>query len=164
MRKNLTLGICAISLALAGVGCSRSSTYHSKDGSVTVEKKGGGEATSMTFTGKNGEKVSLDVNGGKMPDDYPKDMPVYEGTKVVMSQSANEKNTHSLVLESKDPADKIAEYYKKGLESSGWKIEGTMNMGQMNMLTAKKDNRQAVVQIVNDTEKRTISQILSDAK
>jgi hypothetical protein len=164
MRKNRMTGICIIAATLTGGACSRSATYTSKDGSVTVEKKGTGDAASMTFTGRNGEKVSLDVNGGKMPDDYPKDIPVYEGTKVVMSQTASEKHTTSLVLESKDPAEKIADFYKKGLESSGWKIEGSMNMGQMNMYTATKENRQAVVQIVNSGDKRTISQILSDKK
>ena len=57
---------------------------------------------------------------------------------------------------------KIAEFYKKGLESNGWKIEGAMNMGEMNMFTAAKDKRQAVVQVVNAGGKRTISQVLSD--
>jgi len=37
-----------------------------------------------------------------------------------------------------------------------------MNMGEMNMFTAAKDKRQAVVQVVNAGGKRTISQVLSD--
>ena len=116
----------------------------------------------MTFTGKDGQKVVIDSGGGKIPDDYPKDLPVYAGAKVIMSQSATEKNTHNLVLESSDPADKIADYYKKSLESNGWKIEGSMNMGEMNMFTAVKDKRQAIVQVMNSSEKRTINQVLSD--
>jgi hypothetical protein len=102
------------------------------------------------------------MDGGKVPDDYPKDVPLYEGTKVIMSNTASEKHAKHLVMESKDPADKIADYYKKGLESNGWKIEGTMNMGQMNMFTAAKENRQLVIQIANSADKRTITQILSD--
>jgi hypothetical protein len=81
---------------------------------------------------------------------------------VIMSNSASEKHARHLILESKDPADKIAEYYKKGLDSNGWKIEGTINMGEMNMFTATKDNRQLVVQISNSSDKRSISQILTD--
>ena len=65
-------------------------------------------------------------------------------------------------MESNDAAEKIAGFYKKGLEGNGWKIEGSMNMGEMNMFTAVKDNRQAVVQIVNAGDKRTITQTLSD--
>ena len=79
-----------------------------------------------------------------------------------MSNSASEKHARHLILESKDPADKIAEYYKKGFDSNGWKVEGTMNMGGMNMFTATKENRQLVVQISDSNDKRSISQILSD--
>ena len=157
MRKNIVVGVAVVLM----VACSRSRTYTSKDGSVTVEQKGK-DASSMTFTGKNGETVAINMNGGKVPDDYPKDVPLYEGTKVIMSNSASEKHARHLILDSKDPADKIAEYYKKGLDSNGWKIEGTMNMGEMNMFTASKDNRQLVVQISNSADKRTISQVLSD--
>jgi hypothetical protein len=79
-----------------------------------------------------------------------------------MANSSSEKHTQHLILESSDPADKISEYYKNGLDSNGWKIEGTMNMGELNMFTASKDNRQLVVQISNSSGKRSISQILSD--
>src|SRR5271155_2919691 len=103
MRLNIVMGICSIAAVVVTAGCSHGTTYTSKDGSVTVEKKGN-DQSSMTFTGKDGQKVEINAGGGKVPADYPKDMPVYEGTKVVMSQSANEKNTHTLVLESSDPA------------------------------------------------------------
>jgi hypothetical protein len=161
MRQNIVIGICFIAAVATTSACSRGTTYTSKDGSVTVEKKGN-DQSSMTFTGKDGQKVEINTGGGKVPDDYPKDMPVYEGTKVVMSQSANEKNTHTLVLESSDPADKISDFYKKGMESNGWKIDSSMNMGQMNMVTASKDNHQAVLQVMNGPDKRTINQVLSD--
>jgi hypothetical protein len=161
MRNYIVVGIGAVILTFAAGACSRSRTYTSKDGSVTVEQKGK-DAGSMTFTGKNGDTVAINMNGGKVPDDYPKDVPLYEGTKVIMSNSASEKHARHLILESKDPADKIAEFYKKGLDSSGWKVEGTMNMGGMNMFTATKENRQLVVQISDSNDKRSISQILSD--
>ncbi len=162
MQKNIA-GICAVIVLLAGAACKRSSTYTTKDGSMTVEQKGK-DVSSMTFTGKDGQKVTMDLGGGaKVPADYPKDVPVYDSAKVIMAQSASEKNMHNLVLESTDPPDKIADFYKKGLESNGWKIEGTMNMADVNMFTAVKDKRQAVVQIgKGDGDKRTITQILSD--
>ncbi len=161
MRRNVVIGICSIAVAAATAACSRGTTYTSKDGSVTVEKKGN-DQSSMTFTGKDGQKVEINTGGGKIPDDYPKDMPVYEGAKVVLSQSANAKNTHTLVLESTDPADKISDFYKKGLESNGWEIDSSMNMPQLNMVTASKDKRRAVVQVMNGADKRTINQVLSD--
>jgi hypothetical protein len=160
MRKNIVLAGCAVVLTLTGVACKRSSTYTTKDGSVTVQEHGK-DAGSMTFTGKNGEKVAINMNGGKVPDDYPKDVPLYEA-KVVMANSASEKHTQHLMMESTDPPEKIADFYKKGLDANGWKTEGTMNMGEMNMFTASKNNRQLVIQISNGPDKRTISQILTD--
>ena len=151
---------CALTLAITGAGCRRSATYTTRDGSVTVQEHGK-DAGSMTFTGKNGEKVAINMNGGKVPDDYPKDVPLYEA-KVVMANSSSEKHAQHLMIESSDPADKISEFYKKGLDSNGWKTEGTMNMGEMNMFTASKNNRQLVIQISNGGDKRTISQILTD--
>ena len=161
MCKNIVVVIGAVILTLAGAACSRSQTYTSKDGSVTVEQKGK-DGGSMTFKGKNGETVAITMDGGKIPDDYPKDVPLYEGTKVIMANAASEKHAKHLVLESKDAVDKIVDYYKKGLDSNGWKVEGTMNMGEMNMFTATKENRQLVIQIANGPDKRSITQILSD--
>jgi hypothetical protein len=39
------------------------------------------------------------MDGGKVPDDYPKDVPLYEGTKVIMSNTASEKHAKHLVME-----------------------------------------------------------------
>jgi hypothetical protein len=160
MRKNIVVGTCAVILIVAAGACRRSATYTTKDGSVTIQEHGK-DAGSMTFTGKNGEKVAINMDGGKVPDDYPKDVPLYQA-KVIMANSSSEKHTQHLMMESGDTPDKIAEFYKKGLDSNGWKTEGTMNMGEMNMLTASKNNRQLVIQISNGPDKRTISQILTD--
>jgi hypothetical protein len=161
MRNNLAVWICAI-LALACPACRKSATFSSKDGSVTVEQKGG-DTSSMTFTGKDGKTMTMNVGGGsKLPDNYPKDFPVYPDAKVMVAQSVSEKNAINLVLESGDAADKIADFYKKSLESNGWKIENTMASGELNMYTAVKEKRQAIVQIVNGGDKRSINQVLSD--
>jgi len=158
MRISCAVLIC---LALALTGCKKSATYSTSDGSVTVEQKGG-DASSMTFASKDGKSVTMNVGGGKIPDDYPKDIPVYPGAKVTLTQSLSEKNTRTLMLETADAADKITEFYKKGLESNGWKVENTMMSGDMNMLTAAKENRQAVLQIMNGGDKRTVNQVISD--
>src|SRR5260370_17404752 len=160
MCKSAVVGICAVILIFAGSACRRSATYTTKDGSVTIQEHGK-DAGSMTVSCKNGEKGGINMEGGKVPEDYPKDVPLYQA-KVIMANSSSEKHTQHLMMESGDTPDKIAEFYKKGLDSNGWKTEGTMNMGEMNMFTASKGNRQLVIQISNGPDKRTISQILTD--
>lgn len=149
-------------MAAAMTACQRSGSVSTPDGKVTYQEKGK-DSGSLTVTGKDGQKATLDFGGaGKVPDDYPKDVPVYKNAKVMMSTSVAEKNGRSLVLESSDDTAKIAAFYKKELESGGWKIESTVAAGEMNMVTATKDNRQAMIQIIGGEDKRSINQVLSD--
>ena len=76
-------------------------------------------------------------------------MPVYKDARITLSQSISEKNGRNLIMESRDSAEKIAAFYKAGLESNGWKMEGAVAMGELNMLTATKGGKQVVVQINN---------------
>lgn len=145
---------------LAAVACNRH-TYNSADGSVTVQQKGK-DVSSMKFTGRDGKQVSIDMNGGSLPADYPKDAPVYRDAKVVIAQTISEKNGRHVMLETSDPAAKVVDYYKKELDVNGWKVDASMDMGGMNMMTASKDNRQLVVQVTGDANKRSINQTLAD--
>ena len=61
-----------------------------------------------------------------------------------------------------DASDKIVAFYKGGLESNGWKIEGTVAMGDMSMLTATKAARSSWSQITNSNDKRSIMQTVAD--
>jgi outer membrane lipopolysaccharide assembly protein LptE/RlpB len=79
-----------------------------------------------------------------------------------MAQSASDKNTSNLVLESPDAADSIVAFYKKGLDGNGWKTESTMATAQLTMLTASKEQRQVVVQITDSGAKRNVMQVVSD--
>ncbi len=153
-----------LAVVLTGPACNRGHSVSTPEGRVTVTEKGKDGAQSMTFTGKKGEKVTLDVNSGKLPDDYPGDVPVYKAARIVLAQSVSENNGRNLVMETADTGDKIAAFYKSGLEGSGWKVEGTVAMGDLNMITATKGTRQFVVQITNSAEKRSIMQTVADKR
>ncbi len=162
MRKRAQIWFLSLSTMalIAGLACTRR-TYSTGDGSVTVEQKGK-DASTMKFTGRDGKQVSIDMNAGAVPSDYPKDAPVYKNAKVIMAQSMSEKNGRHLMLETADAAPKIVEFYKKELEANGWKTDASMDMGAMSMITANKGNRQIVVQVIGDNDKRSINQTLSD--
>jgi hypothetical protein len=128
--------------------CSTTRTYSGRDGSVTVT------------SGKNG-KTTLDYNSGKPITDYPSDTPLYQAKSLLDMKSA-EKNTRSITMETTDPIDKITNFYKSELASKGWESKATMTMGAMTMLTAQKGNRQLVVQVTSDDNKRTILQHMTE--
>ncbi|MDQ6665016.1 MAG: hypothetical protein M3Z23_11550 [Acidobacteriota bacterium] len=160
MRK-LSLPLLVLVLGIAA--CTRhsySSGYSSSDGSVVIDQKGK-DSSSMKITGRDGKQVSIDMNTGSMPADYPKDVPVYNGATVVISQAMSKKNGSHIMLETTDSAAKITEYYKKELDANGWKTEASMDMGAMSIITAHKDQRQLVIQVVGDNNKRSINQTLA---
>jgi hypothetical protein len=159
-RRPLGALLCA-GLLLAGAACSRSRTITTADGKVSYQEKGK-DAGTVTVTGKDGQSATLNFNQNKVPDDYPKDVPIYNPAKVVMSQSASDKNARNLMLESPDASDKIVDFYKKGLEGNGWKTESTMATAQLTMLTATKDKREVVLQITDAGDKRGVMQVVSD--
>jgi hypothetical protein len=147
------------------VGCNRSKTVSSPSGDVKVEETGKAGQSTVTFTGKNGESMTINSEGGKLPDDYPKDVPVASG-KIVMATSVNnaDNKSSSLVLESADNLNKTVAFYKKGLADNGWKIDATISGENMTMLTADKDTRQLVLQIGESEGKCSVTQSLGVKK
>jgi len=155
--------LLAISLMFAGAPCSRSHTVSTADGKVSYQEKGK-DAGTVTVTGKDGQTATVNFNQNKVPDDYPKDVPIYSPAKVVMSQSISEKNARTLMLESTDAADKLVDFYKKGLDGNGWKTESTMTTAQLTILTTTKDRKQVLLQISDNGAKRSVMQVVSDKR
>ena len=153
--------LLAFSLLCAGAGCSRSHTLTTADGKLSYQDKGKGAGT-LTVTGKDGKTATMSFNENKVPDDYPKDVPIYSPAKVVMAQSVPDKNARNLMLESSDGADKIAAFYKNGLEANGWKTETSMATGGLTMYTATKDQRELTLQITDTGSKRGVMQVVAD--
>ncbi len=158
--------IVVISLVLFVAGCNRSNTVSTPSGDVKVEETGKAGQSTVTVTGKNGETMTINPEGSKLPDDYPKDVPVASGAKIVMATSVNNADNKgsSLVLESADSFDKTVAFYKKGLAENEWKIEATISGENMTMLTAAKDTRQLIVQIGESEGKCSVTQHLGVKK
>jgi hypothetical protein len=150
-------------IALLAAGCNRSQTISTSEGEVTVTDKGKDSGT-FTFTGKDGQKMTMDVGGGKLPADYPQDVPVYKGAKIVVTQTLSEKNGRNLVLESGDSVEAIGEFYRKELPAQGWTVENTMAVGGMNKISATKNKRQVTVNITDGNGKRTVMQFVGDGE
>lgn len=140
--------------------CSRTQTYATKEGSVTVTSKGKDEG-SVHVTGKDGS--SMDINTGKAITDYPSDVPFYSG-KTMMDMKSAEKNSRVVAIQTPDSLEKITAYYKSELESKGWKTDTNMTTPQMVMYVASKGKQKLVIQISADESSKlqTVSQTLAD--
>ncbi len=98
------------------------------------------EEGKMTFTDKEtGTKV--DIGGGKVPDNFPKDFPLYPGAKVSSALSGSEAGNNNgfwLTMETGDALDKVVSFYKSQLETSGWTTTGTYASGDTTNYAVEK--------------------------
>jgi len=104
----------------------------------SLEKQGGGQVSI------NGEKGSLTIvtdagsfemgAGAKIPDDFPKTVPVYPGAKTDFAAKSSDpkgKAAWSLQLETTDSKDQVVAYYKAHM--SGFTQSTTADMGKSAM-------------------------------
>jgi hypothetical protein len=107
---------------------------------ATIESQTGGEVDidtskqgAYSFKSKNdkGEEVVLDGQSGKVPDNWPKDIPAYPGAKVTASLLSGKNGM--LMLETSDSTEKVLAFYKSNLGSM--KEEANMNAGGTSIVT-----------------------------
>ena len=122
-------------------------------GNVKVGKDGG----KVTFENSDG-KVSFE-EGGKLPQGFPSDFPVYPGAKVASSFTANTdgKDGMSVVWETGDSADKVSAFYKTSLVSNGWKVTATFESEGSMTNSFKKEGWAGFMGIASSEGKTTIS-------
>lgn len=98
------------------------------------------EKGQMTFTDpKTGAKV--DVGSGKVPENFPKDFPLYPGAKVTSALSgaqAGKSNGFWLTQSTGDSLDAVTAFYKSKLTSSGWTVDQTFTTGDTMTETVTK--------------------------
>jgi hypothetical protein len=163
-EKSKTMGriysslLLATVLTIAGYGCSK--TYHGPNGEkVTVGSDGNVE---MTATGKDGEKIR--VSGGKgmsLPNDFPKDVPIYTGATIL--SSVNSKDGMMLTLQTADPLEKVDEFYVKQLKDQGWTTESSVKLPQGANYGNKKEKRTLNVSI-NHGDQTMVVLIVAEEK
>lgn len=111
------------------------------------------ESGIVSFTDtKTGSEVV--VGGGKIPDDFPKDFPLYPGAKPVGTASGTEGGGKGfwLLLETNDNVASAVTYYGENLKAKGWTIDETMTFGDSSTYTVMKGNLNGTIVIAPNTE------------
>lgn len=102
---------------------------------------------------------TLTVNAGegaKLPDTFPKDIPVYKPASVMQSASRNE-NEFSVALQSKDDVEKIASFYTEGMAAEGWDAGQQMNMPNRSIHSYQKGKRMIHLMIFKGEDETVIT-------
>lgn len=136
-RHSMHLVSIALITGLCVSGCGSPSTVLQKDGTtVTVNSSG----------------------NAQVPSDLP--VSVYPGAGVTtVAQTPGQAGMPSttLILESADGVDKIADYYKNELGQKGWRIDQVTTSQGIAALTANKDGVQVTVAATATSGKTAIS-------
>lgn len=136
---------CLVLLVLLGIGGAIVMKFFAKNiGQNFVEKaiesKTGVKTNiedlengKMTFTdSKTG--ATVDIGSNSVPDDFPKDFPLYKGANVTSSLSgaqAGKSNGYWLTMSTPETADKVVSFYKTELSKNGWTVESTFTANEM---------------------------------
>jgi hypothetical protein len=139
---------CAAVVVCVACGCGkRTTTVTGPDGvKVTVDKSGG--KVEIKGQGADGTIATFSESGVTLPDDFPKDLPLYPGAVPTLHTTV--KNNRSVMLKTTDAADKVAAFYKEKLKAEGWKIEAEFAIGDTASLSGTKDRRTLAVVVAHD--------------
>ncbi len=166
---------CFVLLFLVGTGLSLAFKFFAKKiGSSVVsgviESKTGVktnlsdiEKGKMTFTdNKTGQTVT--VGAQKLPEDFPKDFPVYANAKVAGSVSGMQegKSGFLVTFTTADSMEKVTSFYKNALTANGYTTSASFNTEKMQTWAVKKGATEGSVSITADDSQTTILVTLGD--
>ena len=174
----LTFLICTIVTMFTLGACSREKSIETGKGKVTIKEQGKKievktEDGSLTMTGddkkgqiniktEEGETINVSYGKGKLPDNFPKDVPIYSPSEVTVSQVVDEEKSVMVSLSSKDDPSIIAKFYKKKLPQEGWKIKNEMSMGNMVIIQGEKGEKVLNVTVNKDDQNTIISLVIGE--
>lgn len=142
--RRIGCGCLIIILILAVLGLIFSGAIIRRLISGTITQKTGVQTTTgasggTTFTDpKTGAVINLDVN--KIPDNFPKDFPIYPDAKVSSSYTApNGDKGIWLTLTTSDSVEKVVAFYTEKLKSDGWTEAASSDPTSGTIFTISKD-------------------------
>jgi hypothetical protein len=116
---------------------------------------------SVKIESKEGDVTVSAGEGVKVPDGFPKDVFVHEGT---VKTATTEGGNFMLAIETEDGATKVAETYKEKLKSEGWQETRTVAMEGGSFLEYEKDGRSLTVHLMEDDGKTLITVAVQKAE
>jgi hypothetical protein len=152
-------------IALAGLGLAAvvpfSVVERSTPGSSVVAESAVEPVDAATSA--DGVVASPIATGIKVPDDFPKDLPVYPRATPIVHQSIKE--GRYLQLTTSDAADKVTTFYREKLKAEGWKqlseSPAESPKSGITLLQNTKDNRRLSVVVAHDDKETTLTLSMS---
>jgi hypothetical protein len=144
-----------------GDGKSKAKLDLSKGTFTVTNEKGeavkiaGGDKGSLSISNEKGESLKIGSGAGtKIPDTWPKDVPIYAGSKPMSTMETGKGST--VVFESTDPPAKVWDYYVTTLPAKGWTVVIKSQSGEGGFASfEKKAEKRAVIITVSSSDGKT---------
>jgi len=173
MRYVLFSATLGLSLLFSATGCGKATEVAqekvieaalSQEGvKADVNLNSDGGVSTYNATTPDGTTMSAGENV-KLPDDFPKDVPAFEGWKIQVVTGMVEKKMFNVMAVANKPLEAVAEFYKKELAAQGWKETTSTNVpGMMRTAEYEKDNR-AVAVMISSSEEGTLINLSTGEK
>jgi hypothetical protein len=146
MQKTSLFVISMVALSLVGAGCNPFQSAQDRAAESAIERASGGRVKvdssgkQMDITGEDGTsmRVGEDI---KLPDNFPKDVPVYPGAKIAaVSVSTSGDKSALMNIRSTDEVGKVVQWYADTMKKSGFKESQTMDIGESKFKTFENGN------------------------
>lgn len=149
--------------ALALVGCqsiAEKATQKVIEDTTGVKVEDGGD--SVTLTGKDGTSITSSESG-ELPEGFPEDAPVYEGTIITSLVS---EDSYTIGIETKDEWTGPWEFYGTELEAAGWVTGTEMKLEDGGMITGEKDGRMIQITVggASNSDAKTLITLFTGPK
>jgi hypothetical protein len=125
--------------------------------SAVIPTINNGQGQSFTDP-KTGATINLGIN--KVPDNFPKDFPIYTNATITSSQTGN---GFWLTLVSNDDIDKVSSNFESALKENGWNTTKTSTESQINLVILK-NNLTGYLTISSENSKTSIVIVLGEGK
>jgi len=145
-KKIVVLAAVLLAFSLAGWGCAEKAAEKvaekaiedSAGGDVDVDIDSDDDSATIEFTDNN-TNSTMTIGATELPDNWPTDVPEYQGEVVATSSVNDTYFTASWLID--ESVDSVYDYYQAELVNQGWEIATTWTIGNVKSLTATKDNR-----------------------
>ena len=161
MTRRLLVASLVVAAALPSVAC-RKLAERAEERAIekSLEKSGGGQVNIDTKKGS----LSIVTDGGtfqmgagaKIPDDFPKAVPIYPNAKPAFAAKSTDpkgKSAWSVQMETPDSKDQVVAYYKSNL--GGFTQQTTADMGQSAMQVWESAQYEVTLVVGGDNPKTT---------
>jgi hypothetical protein len=108
-------------------------------------------AAGQSVPGQMAKQDTTPAAAPSVPDDFPKDVPIYKDAAVSQVQNlAN--NAHNVIFSSTGSVDDAYNFYQDKLTQAGWKVEEQFSRGGQAFLKFRKGKMIANVTVAEDSK------------